>query len=55
METTKTLDQGAAYREHFGATHWAFDHKGVHFVALDNVSDATGATAAPQARQVSNR
>lgn len=32
-------DEGAAYRELFGQTHYAFDHKGVHFVALDNVSD----------------
>ena len=33
------LDEGAAFRELFGDTHYAFDHKGVHFVALDNVSD----------------
>jgi len=32
-------DEGAAFREQFGATHYAFDHQGVHFVALDNVSD----------------
>jgi hypothetical protein len=32
-------DEGAAFRELFGQTHYAFDHKGVHFVALDNVSD----------------
>ena len=32
-------DEGAAFRELFGPTHYAFDHKGVHFVALDNVSD----------------
>jgi hypothetical protein len=31
-------DGGAAYRELFGETHYAFDHGGVHFVALDNVS-----------------
>jgi DNA repair exonuclease SbcCD nuclease subunit len=30
---------GAAYREFFGDPYYAFDHKGVHFVALDNVSD----------------
>jgi len=29
----------AAYQELFGPTHYAFDHKGVHFIALDNVSD----------------
>lgn len=31
-------DQGEAYREFFGATHYAFDHGGFHFIALDNVS-----------------
>ena len=34
------IDGGALYREHFGETTYAFDHKGVHFVALDNVSRA---------------
>jgi len=32
-------DRGAAFREYFGATSYSFDHKGVHFIALDNVSD----------------
>jgi hypothetical protein len=34
------LDGGTLFREVFGETHYAFDHKGVHFVALDNVSRA---------------
>ena len=34
------IDGGALYREVFGETSYAFDHKGVHFVALDNVSRA---------------
>jgi Icc-related predicted phosphoesterase len=34
-------DAGRAFQENFGATHYTFDHKGVHFVALDNVSDPT--------------
>jgi 3',5'-cyclic AMP phosphodiesterase CpdA len=34
------LDGGALFREHFGATSYSFDHRGVHFVALDNVSRA---------------
>jgi heme/copper-type cytochrome/quinol oxidase subunit 2 len=38
-EHDASLDRGEAYQENFGATHYAFDHKGVHFVALDNVSD----------------
>jgi len=32
------LDGGALFRDAFGETHYAFDHKGVHFIALDNVS-----------------
>jgi hypothetical protein len=41
-------DKGGAFREHFGDTHYAFDHKGVHFVTLDNVSDPEGAVGAAQ-------
>jgi 3',5'-cyclic AMP phosphodiesterase CpdA len=37
-EHDATLDEGEAFRETFGATHWSFDHEGVHFVGLDNVS-----------------
>lgn len=32
-------DNGRAFQEFFGPTHYTFDHKGVHFIALDNVSD----------------
>ncbi|GHD60829.1 metallophosphoesterase family protein [Jeongeupia chitinilytica] len=42
-EHDAALDRGAAYIEYFGATHYAFDHKGVHFIVVDNVSDP-GAT-----------
>jgi 3',5'-cyclic AMP phosphodiesterase CpdA len=35
------LDQGAAFKEIFGPTHYTFDHKGVHFIVIDNVSDPT--------------
>lgn len=38
-EHDASLDQGAAFQELFGPTHYSFDHKGVHFIALDNVSD----------------
>jgi hypothetical protein len=41
-------DAGQAYHELFGPSHYAFDHKGVHFVALDNVSDPAGAVGAAQ-------
>ena len=34
-----SLDQSKAFQEFFGATHYTFDHKGVHFIVLDNVSD----------------
>ncbi|MQA37328.1 metallophosphoesterase family protein [Rugamonas aquatica] len=38
-EHDASLDNGAAFQEFFGATHYSFDHKGVHFIAIDNVSD----------------
>ena len=38
-EHDASLDRGAAYKEFFGDTFYSFDHKGVHFIALDNVSD----------------
>ncbi len=34
-----SLDNGRAFREFFGPTNYTFEHKGVHFIALDNVSD----------------
>ncbi|AQV93049.1 serine/threonine protein phosphatase [Cupriavidus necator] len=41
-EHDASLDAGAAYQELFGPTHYTFDHKGVHFIVLDNVSDPAG-------------
>jgi predicted phosphodiesterase len=38
-EHDASLDHGAAYREILGPSRYSFDHKGVHFIALDNVSD----------------
>src|SRR5260370_16280982 len=38
-EHDAALDNGQAWKEFFGASYYSFDHKGVHFVALDNVSD----------------
>jgi Calcineurin-like phosphoesterase len=38
-EHDASLDNGAAFKEFFGDTHYSFDHKGVHFLVLDNVSD----------------
>jgi hypothetical protein len=41
-------DRGEAYREAFGETHQAFEHQGVHFVALDNASAPGGAIGEAQ-------
>jgi len=38
-EHDASIDGGEAFREFFGETHYAFEHKGVSFIALDNVSD----------------
>ena len=38
-EHDAALDNGRAFQEFFGATHYTFDHRGVHFIVLDNVSD----------------
>ncbi len=47
------LDEGEAFQEFFGKTHYAFDHKGVHFIALDNVSDPTSVIGDKQLEWVS--
>src|SRR6476659_10136878 len=38
-EHDASLDNGKAFMEFFGPTHYTFDHKGLHFIVLDNVSD----------------
>lgn len=38
-EHDAALDRGEAYQEFFGKLYYTFDHKGVHFIVLDNVSD----------------
>ncbi len=38
-EHDASLDRGAAYQEFFGKTHYTFDHKSLHFIVVDNVSD----------------
>jgi len=47
-EHDASADRGAVYTDIFGPTHYAFDHKGIHFVALDNVSDPSGSVGAAQ-------
>jgi len=41
-EHDASLDRGQAWSEFFGDTHYSFDHKGVHFIVVDNVSDPAG-------------
>ena len=38
-EHDAALDGGRAFKELFGQPNYSFDHKGVHFVTVDNVSD----------------
>ncbi len=40
-EHDASLDNGQAWKELFGPSYYSFDHKGVHFIAIDNVSDAS--------------
>ena len=47
-ENDAALDGGAMYREFMGHTHYSFDHRGVHFIALDNVSAGRPAVGAQQ-------
>ncbi|MDD5248748.1 MAG: metallophosphoesterase [Rhodocyclaceae bacterium] len=42
-EHDASVDHGQAFHEMFGASYYTFNHKGVHFIALDNVSDPSGA------------
>jgi hypothetical protein len=42
------LDAGELYRSFFGSTFYSFDHKGFHFIALDNVSRAKPEVGAEQ-------
>jgi len=47
-EHDAALDHGEAFTEFFGPTHYSFDHKGIHFIALDNVSDPRASIGAEQ-------
>ncbi|HXY55819.1 MAG TPA: metallophosphoesterase [Nitrospirota bacterium] len=48
------LDNGEAFQEYFGKTHYTFEHKGVHFIAIDNVSDPTSSITDPQLQWLSD-
>jgi hypothetical protein len=47
-EHDASLDNGQAFQENFGKTHYVFNHKGVNFIALDNVSDPTASVGDAQ-------
>jgi len=49
-EHDASLDNGEAFRELFGPTHYTFDHRGMHCVVLDNVSDPAGRVGDVQIR-----
>ncbi len=47
-ENDAALDGGDMFREFMGPTHYSFDYRGVHFIALDNVSAGRPAVGAEQ-------
>ncbi|GGC69161.1 metallophosphoesterase [Undibacterium terreum] len=47
-EHDASLDNGAAFQEFFGKTHYRFAHKGVNFIVVDNVSDPTASIGEAQ-------
>jgi 3',5'-cyclic AMP phosphodiesterase CpdA len=47
-EHDASLDEGKAFKDNFGETHYTFVHKGVHFIAIDNVSDPSGSVGSTQ-------
>ncbi len=49
-EHDAALDEGKAFHEFFGPSFYTFKHKGVTFIALDNVSDPEGAVGEGQRR-----
>ena len=53
-EHDASLDAGETYKEFFGETHYTFDENGVHFIAVDNVSDPTGSIGEEQLEWLKN-
>ena len=53
-EHDAALDGGTLFREHFGEMHYSFDHRGIHFVALDNVSAGRPAVGKSQIAWLQN-
>lgn len=52
-EHDAALDNGKAFQEFFGKSFYSFDHKGVHFIVLDNVSDPGGSIGDSQLQWLS--
>lgn len=47
-EHDASADKGAAYQEFFGPLHYSFDHRGIHFIVIDNVSNVAFGIAPEQ-------
>lgn len=47
-EHDASLDHGTAFKEFFGPSNYSFDHKGVHFIVVDNVSEPGATIGAAQ-------
>jgi len=47
------LDNGEAFQEYFGKTHYTFEHKEVYFIVIDNVSDPTSSITDTQLQWLS--
>jgi Calcineurin-like phosphoesterase len=47
-EHDAALDRGETYQQFFGDMRYTFDHKGIHFIVLDNVSDPTASVGEAQ-------
>lgn len=47
-EHDAAADGGQAFKEVIGDLRWSFDHQGIHFMAIDNVSDPMAMVGAEQ-------
>jgi hypothetical protein len=52
-EHDASLDNGEAFQEFFGKTHYTFEYKDVYFIVLDNVSDPTSSIGDTQLQWLS--
>jgi 3',5'-cyclic AMP phosphodiesterase CpdA len=47
-EHDAALDKGQLFEDTYGHVRYTFDHKGVHFIVIDNVTDPTGSIGEEQ-------